>query len=124
MKERSVKRIRYREPLKRRVRKIRLIAGKLVVAAEIEISGVELPVATEIGDVPLTLVTVPLDGVVQLIPPLTLVDKTCPLVPTELLMIPLELFKITPEVVKAGITICPLPCILKSSFDVVSEVPA
>ena len=73
-----------------------MLPAAVVVAGEIEMAGVVVPVATEIGDVPLTLVTVPLDGVDQLIPPLILVDKTCPLLPTELLMSPLELFKITP----------------------------
>jgi hypothetical protein len=63
-----------------------------VVAAAIEIKGVDVPVATEIGAVPLTLVTVPPAGVVQLIPPLPFVDKTCPLVPIELEINPVELF--------------------------------
>ena len=47
-----------------------------VVAAAIEITGVVVPVATAIGAVPETELTVPLVGVVQLMPPLPLVVST------------------------------------------------
>ena len=51
-----------------------------VVAAEIEITGADPPLDA-MGAVPVTPVTVPLAGEVQLVPPMPSVASTCPLVP-------------------------------------------
>ena len=51
-----------------------------VVAAEIEITGADPPLDA-MGAVPVTPVTVPLAGAVQLVPPMPSVASTCPLVP-------------------------------------------
>lgn len=80
-----------------------------VVAAAIEITGVLVPVATAMGAVPETDVTVPVVGVAHVTAPLPLVVSTCPLVPAELLTKPVLLFSKTPAVVKAGIIIWPFP---------------
>ena len=76
------------------------------------------------GAVPVTPVTVPTAGVVQLTPPLLLAVRTCPFAPIVLLTSPNALFNKTPLMVNAGITICPLPFILNTSVEVVVEVPA
>ena len=57
-----------------------MLPALLVEAAEIEMAGVFPPDET-IGAVPVTPVTVPLAGAVQLVPPLPSVCKTCPVVP-------------------------------------------
>ena len=57
-----------------------ILPAALVVAAEIEMAGVFPPDET-IGAVPVTLVTVPLAGVVQLVPPIPSVVRMFPIVP-------------------------------------------
>ena len=53
----------------------------LPFACDIEITGVEVPVATEIGAVPVTLVTLPVAADTQLKIPTPLVASTWPLLP-------------------------------------------
>ena len=57
-----------------------ILPAALVVAAEIEMAGAAPPLEM-IGAVPVTLVTVPTAGAVQLVPPLPLVVRTYPFIP-------------------------------------------
>ena len=57
-----------------------MLPGAMDVAAEIEMAGVVPPDET-MGAVPVTLVTVPFEGVAQLVLPMPSVVNTCPLVP-------------------------------------------
>ena len=50
----------------------------MLFACDMEITGVEVPVATEIGAVPVTFVTLPAAADTQLRVPEPLVESTCP----------------------------------------------
>ena len=55
-----------------------MLPATLVVAAVIEIAGV-VPLLETMGAVPVTRVTVPVAGVIQLVTPAVVALRTCPL---------------------------------------------